>query len=175
MNAPVPPPGDAEPTAVISAITALGAFFALEETGAAPPAGWQPMSAALLGDRVTGVRQWLAAAGGQPAGAVEPRVAASVAHLGLAARLVSPALAAAVLFGRPLLFALHEVRWQPVLGGPVPLALPAGALGAPWPAWKRSPACWRHGCWPARWRNWQPSSARSGSPGTSCAATPPRR
>jgi hypothetical protein len=56
-----------------------------------------------------------------------------VAHLGLAARLVSPALAAAALYGRPLLFALADVRWQPVLGGPVPLALPADAFGEPGP------------------------------------------
>ncbi|MYS20943.1 FhuF 2Fe-2S C-terminal domain-containing protein, partial [Streptomyces sp. DvalAA-14] len=88
-------------------------------------------SAPLLGARATAVRQWLAAAGGQPPEAVEPRVAASVAHLGLAARLVSPALALAVLHARPLAFALDEVRWRPVLGGPVPLALPAAALGGP--------------------------------------------
>ena len=73
----------------------------------------------------------LAAAGGQPPDAVEPRVAASVAHLGLAARLVSPALAAAVLHGRPLHYELAALRWQPALGGPVPVSLPDDALHPP--------------------------------------------
>jgi hypothetical protein len=122
------------PSAVIEEISALGAFFAVEPAGAATVGPvWRPLSAPLLADRVTAVRGWLAAAGGQPAEAVERRVAASVAHLGLAARLVSPALAAAVGYGRPLVFALSEARWQPVLGGPVPLALPVGALGEPCP------------------------------------------
>ncbi|MFC4031802.1 (2Fe-2S)-binding protein [Streptomyces polygonati] len=140
MSAPAPPPVGPGPGAVIEEITALGPFFALEAHGPAEPAssaaggpGWQPVSAPLLADRVTAVRRWLADAGGQPAEAVELRVAASVAHLGLAARLVSPALAAAVLFGRPLLFTLSQVRWQPVLGGPAPLSLPTGALGEPRP------------------------------------------
>ncbi|WNI14156.1 (2Fe-2S)-binding protein [Actinacidiphila sp. ITFR-21] len=122
--------GAREPGAVIAEITALGPFFALAADGGRGP-GWQPLSAPLLAERVGAVRRWLAAAGGRPADAVEPRVAASVAHLGLAARLVSPALAAAVLHGRPLLFTLEEVRWRPVLGGPVPLSLPPRALGGP--------------------------------------------
>ncbi|MFE2375271.1 (2Fe-2S)-binding protein [Streptomyces sp. NPDC059398] len=77
---------------------------------------------------MTGVREWLAAAGGQPPEAVETRVAASVAHLGLAARLVSPALAAAVLYGLVPAPGLADLRWQPVTGGPVPLSLPADAF-----------------------------------------------
>lgn len=67
----------------------------------------------------------LAAGGGQPAEAVEERVAASVVHLGLVARLLSPYLALAVLYGRvPGRVRLADLRWRPALGGPYPLALP---------------------------------------------------
>jgi hypothetical protein len=124
--------------AVIDDIAALGLFFAVgthppgtEPSGPSGPSGpWQPMSRPLLEARVSAVRDWLAQAGGQPPGAVEPRVAASVAHLGLAARLVSPALAAAVLHGLVLAPRLADLRWQPVLGGPVPLSLPHDAFGS---------------------------------------------
>ncbi|MFJ6568561.1 (2Fe-2S)-binding protein [Streptomyces sp. NPDC091292] len=117
-------------SAVIGEIAVLGPFFAVDThpAGTEPPDPWQPMSRALLEARVTGVRERLAVAGGQPGDAVEIRVAASVAHLGLAARLVSPALAAAVLHGLVLAPGLADLRWQPVTGGPVPLSLPDDTL-----------------------------------------------
>ncbi len=59
---------------------------------------------------------------------MEFRVAASVTHLGVAARLISPVLGMAVLLGRVPRMDPAEVRWQPVLGGPLPLSLPASAL-----------------------------------------------
>ncbi|OEU86904.1 hypothetical protein DB35_25275 [Streptomyces abyssalis] len=116
--------------AVVEEVTALGPFFAVQAhpPGTEPPGPWQPLSRPLLEARVTGVRDSLAAAGGQPPGAVETRVAASVAHLGLAARLVSPALAAAVLHGLVLASGLADLRWQPVIGGPGPLSLPGDAF-----------------------------------------------
>jgi hypothetical protein len=77
-----------------------------------------------LADRVSGVRAQLAANAGRPPEGVELRVAASVTHLGLVARLVSPALAAAALYGSVLPVALGGVRWQPVPGGMFPLSLP---------------------------------------------------
>ncbi|MEU9101607.1 (2Fe-2S)-binding protein [Streptomyces sp. NPDC048361] len=126
-----------QPSAVIAEISALGPFFSLRThpTGAPAVGPWVTMSRPLIEARVTAVRQWLAAAGGQPLDAVEVRVAASVAHLGLAARLLSPALAAFVLHGRVLAFDLADVHWQPVLGGPVPLSLPTAAVcpGSPAP------------------------------------------
>ncbi|MFG1808010.1 (2Fe-2S)-binding protein [Streptomyces sp. NPDC049040] len=130
------PHGTAAPGAVIEEIAALGPFFAVSTHPAgAPPAGpWASMTGPLLAERAAGVRAYLAAAGGQPQDAVEPRVAASVAHLGLAARLVSPALAAAVLHRRPLGYDLGAVRWQPALGGPVPVSLPDDALRPALPA-----------------------------------------
>lgn len=111
---------------------AAGGAPAGAATGDRPPAvpgydaaPWQRLDGAAVAARVTAVRGRLAAAGGQPPEAVEVRVAASVGHLGLAARLLSPELAAAVLHGTLLDHTLAAVRWQPVLGGPAPLLLPA--------------------------------------------------
>ncbi|MET9532942.1 (2Fe-2S)-binding protein [Streptomyces sp. NPDC006649] len=117
-------------SAVIEEVAALGPFFAVQvhPPGTELPGPWQRITRPLLEARVTGVRDWLAAAGGQPPDAVETRVAASVAHLGLAARLVSPALAAAVLHGLVPAPCLADLRWQPVIGGPVPLSLPGDAF-----------------------------------------------
>ncbi|MFI6048959.1 (2Fe-2S)-binding protein [Streptomyces violascens] len=116
--------------AVISEITALGPFFALHTHApdSKPVEAWVPMSRQLIEARVSAVRGWLAAAGEQPLDAIEVRVAASVTHLGLASRLLSPALAAFVLHGRLLTFGLSDVHWQPVLGGPVPLSVPGTAV-----------------------------------------------
>ncbi|MFI6685167.1 (2Fe-2S)-binding protein [Streptomyces sp. NPDC050485] len=113
-------------SAVIEEIAALGPFFAVQAhpPGTEPYGPWRPMSRLLLESRVTGTRDWLAAAGGQPPDAVETRVAASVAHLGLAARLVSPALAAAVLHGMVIAPGLADLRFQTAIGGPAPLSLP---------------------------------------------------
>ncbi|MFI0942624.1 hypothetical protein [Streptomyces sp. NPDC021020] len=137
MTPPAPRTKDAG--AVVAEITALGPFFAFtthEDTAAgtasAPgDAGWQALDGPAVADRAEAVRAWLAAASGRRPDAVEARVGASVAHLGLAARLVSPALAAAVLHGVLLDHPLAAARWRPVLGGPVPLSLPAAALRGP--------------------------------------------
>ncbi|MFD6531747.1 (2Fe-2S)-binding protein [Streptomyces sp. NPDC060184] len=117
-------------TALSESVTGLGPFFALRihPHGTEPGGPWQPMSRPLLEERVAAVGERLAATGGRPPGSVETRVAASVAHLGLAARLISPALAAAVLHGKVLAPGLTELRWQPVIGGPIPLSLPDSAL-----------------------------------------------
>ncbi len=76
---------------------------------------------AVLADRVRAVRTHLAA--GRPVDAVERRVAASVTHLGLVARLVSPALAAAVTGGMVPDLDLRHTWWQPLLGGAFPLSV----------------------------------------------------
>jgi hypothetical protein len=80
----------------------------------------------VLGERVSAVRAALAA--GRRPRAVEFRVAASVAQLGLAARLLSPAIAVAAAHGRVLEMNPGAVWWQPVLGGPFPLSLPSDAI-----------------------------------------------
>jgi hypothetical protein len=71
----------------------------------------------VLADRVHAVRTHLAA--GRPADAVELRVAASVTHLGLTARLISPALATDAVPDLDL----RTTWWQPMLGGPFPLSI----------------------------------------------------
>jgi hypothetical protein len=111
-------------------VVALGPFFAHERhpSGTAAVAPWRVMSElrddpAVLEDRVMTTRAYLAAAGGQDPEAVEVRVAASITHLGLVARLVSPALATAVLGAGVPPLDLESVHWQPVLGGAFPLSL----------------------------------------------------
>ncbi|MFJ2954511.1 (2Fe-2S)-binding protein [Streptomyces sp. NPDC087270] len=135
---------------VRAALAELGPFFAVEaikavepvqaagraEAAGEGPGPWRSMAeladpadpadgSGALAARVAAVRGVLAAGGGQPAEAVEERVAASVVHLGLVARLLSPYLALAVLYGRaPGRVRLADLRWRPALGGPYPLALP---------------------------------------------------
>jgi hypothetical protein len=75
----------------------------------------------VLRERVVAVRAHLA--GGRPADQVPLRVAASVAHLGLVARLVSPALGVAVHSGRFPSLALADLWWQSELGGAFPLSI----------------------------------------------------
>jgi FhuF-like iron-sulfur protein len=103
-------------------------FFAVEThpVGAAPRAPWRVMrelvdDPAVLADRVHAVRTRLAA--GRSVDAVEQRVAASVTHLGLVARLVSPALAAALTDSAVPDLDLRHTWWQPVLGGAFPLSV----------------------------------------------------
>ncbi|QMU71012.1 (2Fe-2S)-binding protein [Streptacidiphilus sp. P02-A3a] len=112
-------------------IVALGPFFAFEthDPGPAPVEPWRDLRELVtqpgtLAARVHGVRAQLAARAGLPVTAVEPRVAASVAHLGLVARLLSPALATAAILGVPLPLGLDGLRWQPVPGGMFPLSVP---------------------------------------------------
>ncbi|TDW21389.1 FhuF-like iron-sulfur protein [Kribbella kalugense] len=118
---------------MLEQLAALGPFFTVQEHTAdsAPIPPWHSMSELaedpdVLHDRVTETQAYLAAAGGQSPDAIEARVAASVTHLGLVARLISPALALAVLGAAVPSLALEDLRWQPVLGGAFPLSLPWG-------------------------------------------------
>jgi hypothetical protein len=126
---------------MLAQLAALGPFFAIEEhaTDAAPVEPWHRMSElienpAVLQDRVTQTRGYLGMVSGQPSEAIEVRVAASVTQLGLVARLVSPALAIAVLTDEVPSLDLEQVHWQPVLGGAYPLSLStarhSGSLGS---------------------------------------------
>ena len=110
-----------------AALADFGPFFAVTTHRHAPDRPWQPMSGlvtdpAQLAARVTQVGDALHAAGA--AEPIERRVAASVAQLGLVARLAAPALALAVLGAPDPLADLTAVYWQPELGGPFPLSLP---------------------------------------------------
>ena len=129
-------PGQHRPEDADAELDALGPFFTIgRHDPADPPAGgWRPLreitsEPAVLDERVAAVREFLAAGSGIPAGRVEVRVAASVAHLGMAARLTSPLLATAVLRGRVPRLTLDDLRWQATLGGAFPLSLPRSGGG----------------------------------------------
>lgn len=97
-------------------LAAFGPWFGLDR----PTADWRPLSELLasplpLAERAAAVRVALGGDG------VPPRVATSVAQLGVVARLVAPAFGAAVLWGR--LPDLSRGWWRPEIGGPMPLAL----------------------------------------------------
>lgn len=77
--------------------------------------------------RVQAVRKALADRIDRQAADVAVRLAASIAHLGLVARVLSPAIGAIAL-GRPSISIAPEgLWWQDHLGGPVPLSVAFGA------------------------------------------------
>jgi FhuF 2Fe-2S C-terminal domain len=109
----------------LAAAAGAGPYFALEPW--ADGAGWRSASLlisdpAVLSERVTHARSVLAARAGIGPADVAERVAASIVFLGLAARLVSPSLGAAVLGGVVPDLALDGLWWRPADGGPWPLA-----------------------------------------------------
>ncbi|MFJ5229174.1 (2Fe-2S)-binding protein [Kitasatospora sp. NPDC088391] len=100
-------------------LDALGPYFAVR-TGA-PPAGFRPLAELAAPDGPLAGR---IAEVGRVLGTDERRVAASTAHLGLAARLWSVALGTAVLSGR--VPDLDGARFALPPQGPFDLWLPAG-------------------------------------------------
>jgi FhuF 2Fe-2S C-terminal domain len=107
-----------------------GPYFTIHPCSGQPwsgGAGWRPFAVlftdpAVLPGRVAHTRSVLARNAGCAAADVEPRVAASVMFLGLAAQLVSPLLGAAVLAGLVPRLTVADLYWRPVPGGPWPLA-----------------------------------------------------
>ena len=133
MTLETPPAAGAR---LLADLAALGPYFAVEvhRPGSPLRPPWQPLgeltgSPGALADRIGEVRERLAAAAGCPATAVEFRVAASIAQLGLCARLLSPALGAAAT-GRTLPLDVGQARWVPALGGPFRLSLAEVAVAA---------------------------------------------
>src|SRR6266487_3910335 len=129
----VPPTAGAR---LLADLAALGPYFAVDvhRPGSPVRPPWQPLgeltsSPGALAGRIGEVRERLAVAAGCPAAAVEFRVAASIAQLGLCARLLSPALGAAAA-GRALPVDVGQARWVPALGGPFRLSLPDTAVAA---------------------------------------------
>jgi len=111
----------------------FGPFFAVDIhfTGDAPGGTWQPMSdliGAALRPRVERVRAALAQRAGCDAAGIDIRVAASVAHLGLTARIIAPMLATAAM-GIPMEWSLETLWWRDELGGPYPLSVAPLAIG----------------------------------------------
>ena len=83
-----------------------------------------------LRTRIAEVQAGLAAASGRPAEQIEFRVAASVAQLGIAVRLICPVFGSAVLDAE-IPIDVAYARWVPALGGPFRLSLPETAFPAP--------------------------------------------
>lgn len=110
------------PPADVSRLSRLGPFFALQDSSTA--GRWHSLRELVdgpaLDDRVEHVRSYLARMTG---GEIERRVAASTMSLGLFARLVSPVVGATVLGVRLPAITFDDTHWQPVDGGPWPLAL----------------------------------------------------
>ncbi|WP_375474922.1 (2Fe-2S)-binding protein [uncultured Jatrophihabitans sp.] len=104
----------------------FGPFFAVATHGDERPSPpWRPLGELIddrtrLDARVAKVRAALARHGDPEQ--VERRVAVSVAHLGLIARLLAPQLAADVLGRGNPSCELDKLWWQDVLGGPFPLS-----------------------------------------------------
>lgn len=111
-------------------LSALGPFFAIEthpHTGSPPPL-WRPMSVLIsepdiLAARVDQVRSALAQRVGRRPQHIDPRVAASVAHLGLAARLIAPMIGAISLGCPPLSWSPDQLWWHDQLSGAFPLSV----------------------------------------------------
>lgn len=123
------------PAAVSAELAALGPYFAAEfHDGSQEPAPpWRSMGELVggqsaLAERVAAVRAYLAAGAGRNAEAVELRVAASVVHLGLVARVVSPLFALAVGYQRRGPVWAADVWWQPGLASTFPLSIAETAL-----------------------------------------------
>jgi hypothetical protein len=108
-------------------LNALGGFFSVElhQPASEPAPPWHSMAElvgdpAVLTERIEQVRRTLAA--GRPLATIEPRVATSIGQLGLATRLLSPALASAAS-GAPIDLDWTTMRWQPGAGGAFPLSV----------------------------------------------------
>lgn len=110
----------------------FGPYFAVTGyAGSAPDGpGWQPLDLVTAPDslarRIDTVRARLSSGGRL----VERRPVASAVLLGLAARLLSPALASAILDGRLLDLTPSRLYWQPSPDSGFPLAVPADSLAA---------------------------------------------
>jgi hypothetical protein len=112
-------------------LAGLGPFFAVDvhDPGTVPVPPWRPLRELVddrrrLDERVSAVRRSLARGADRPVSEVGLRVAASVAHLGLVARLVAPAVGAAATGTTAV--DLGDAWWQDRLGGPFPLSVALG-------------------------------------------------
>jgi ferric iron reductase protein FhuF len=103
----------------------VGPYFAVDLDAEGP--SWRQFAdlvenGAVLRDRVGGVRAVLAQRTGLEVDAVDERAVASLDSLAMVARLIAPPFAAAVLTGMVPVLDMGGVRWQDVIGGPIPVA-----------------------------------------------------
>jgi hypothetical protein len=126
------PAAEVDVSAALAAAAQAGPYFVVEPTS--PGRGWLPLTlltadSAMLRERVTHARRVIAGRAGLAPQQVEERAAASIVFLGLAARLISPALGAAVLGGVVPRLTASALYWRPVDGGPWPLAVAPPVTG----------------------------------------------
>ena len=112
-----------EATAALAAARNLGPFFEVDPAPAPDWTSWAEIleSPAAVQQRVAEVRAVVGAGPGAPV--VEDRVAASLAHLGLVARLLSPVLGAALVGGVLPVSPAPQVHLQVSGRNPLPMAL----------------------------------------------------
>jgi hypothetical protein len=122
---------DVDAAPALAAAAEAGPYFALDPWTGAPD--WRPLSVliadpAVLAERAEHARAALARSAGTTPSQVEQRAAASILFLGVASRLLSPSLAAAVLRGVVPDLTADTLWWRPA-AGPLPLAtrMPRGA------------------------------------------------
>jgi FhuF 2Fe-2S C-terminal domain len=123
----------ADVAAVLDTLATAGPFFALDldpppAAVAADGPAWYRFTEllndpTLLAVRVAAVRTAIAERAGLDAAEIEPRAAASLAHLGLTSRLTSPVLGGVLLAGELVQLDADALWWRDVLG-PVPLSAP---------------------------------------------------
>lgn len=118
-------PANADASGALAAAAAAGPYFAVEPR--AEGAAWRPANLlvtdpGVVSEQVARARNVIAGRAGIAPADVAERVAASIVFLGLASRLVSPSLGAAVLGGVVPYLSLDNLWWRPADGGPVPLA-----------------------------------------------------
>jgi ferric iron reductase protein FhuF len=120
----VPPHKTAAAGPALAASAAIGPYFAWEAWSA--DRGWQPFTALLtpsvVESRVAVARSTLVDAFGLAPAEVPTRVVASVYFMGVASRLLSPPLGAAVAGGALPLVTRANLWWRPVASGPMPMA-----------------------------------------------------
>jgi hypothetical protein len=108
----------------LEAAARLGPYFAWQPR--AGRAGWRPLADLLdpevVADRVAAGQQVIMRMSGLGRDEIGERVVASTIFLGLAARLLSPLLAAAALAKTVPLADPGRLWWQAVEGGPIPIA-----------------------------------------------------
>jgi hypothetical protein len=118
-------------TEALSRAAAAGPYFALDLDASGP--GWVPLrllidDAAAVTERVDFVRAALALRCRLPVEEIDARASASIHLLGLASRLIAPALGAVAIAGLVPAFGVDDLLWQRTEGGPVPIGVRAGAV-----------------------------------------------
>jgi len=114
--------------AVFATVAAAGPYFEVVEPDAQQ--AWTSIEALIRDDHVLRDRVGAteAALAQRVGGGIDRRVSASTNFLGLAARLVAPALATAAISGIVAVLEPDRTFWLPVVGGPIPIAV-SSAVG----------------------------------------------